>query len=197
MRFSHVLAGGLAAIVLSACGAPADEAAPTTGDTAEELAAPTVPPPSDAEEDIRHFLLQEYPDATSIPYDFAWSDLNGDGEDEAIVYLGGPYFCGTGGCNLLVLTPAGQMWRKVGDISVSRTPVSVLETSTNGWRDLTVAVSGGGGPSGTMILKFDGESYPSNASTAPEAPSGAKGEELLPEMLNFRTVEPMAMPPEE
>ncbi|MBS7670429.1 hypothetical protein [Croceicoccus gelatinilyticus] len=196
MRFSHVLAGGLAAIALSACGAPAEEAEPAAQDAADEMAAPTVPPPSDAEEDIRHFLLQEYPDATSISYDFAWSDLNGDGEDEAIVYLGGPYFCGTGGCNLLVLTPAGPMWRKVGDVSVSRTPVSVLETSTSGWRDLTVAVSGGGGSSGTMILKFDGENYPSNASTAPEAPADAKGEELLPEMLNLKTVEPMAVPPE-
>lgn len=196
MRLGLVFVGTLSGLILASCEAPAEEAVEQPVEASTEAAAPTVPPPSDAEEDIRHFLLQEYPDATSISYDFAWSDLNGDEEDEAIVYLGGPYFCGTGGCNLLVLTPAGPMWRKVGDVSVSRTPVSVLETSTNGWRDLTVAVSGGGGPSGTMILKFDGENYPSNASTAPEAPADAKGEELLPEMLNFRTVEPMAVPPE-
>lgn len=134
-----------------------------------------------AEEDVRHFLLQEYPDAAPMRYAVAWSDLDGDGADEAIVYLVTPYFCGSGGCNTLVLTSAGPMWRKVAEISVSRTPVTVLESTTNGWKDITVAVSGGGGPSGNALLKFDGEAYPSNPTVAPAELTDSTGTIVIAE----------------
>lgn len=179
-----------AVLALSACGS-SQTAAPTgvaseTPDAAPATAS-TLPAPASAEEDIRQFLLQEYPDAGTIRYALARKDLNGDGTDEAIVYLAGPYFCGTGGCNMLVLTPAAAMWSKVGDVSVSRTPVAVLDSRTNGWSDLTVAIAGGGGPSGTVVLKFDGKGYPGNASMAPQ--TAEKGAVLLAEEPNFVTIE--------
>lgn len=37
-------------------------------------------------------------------YVYSFVDLDGDGKNEAIVYLMGSFFCGTGGCNMLVLT---------------------------------------------------------------------------------------------
>ncbi|MBX7533387.1 hypothetical protein K3165_10670 [Qipengyuania sp. 1XM1-15A] len=179
-------------ITLAGCssGTEPDEAAETDAPETEttEAAAPT------REDDIRHFLLQEYPEAGTMRYALAWSDLDGDGADEAIVYLAAPYFCGTGGCPTLVLTPAGPMWRKVGDISVSRTPVTVLDSATNGWKDITVAVSGGGGPSGNALLKFDGEAYPSNPTVAPAEMTETTGEVVIAEMPEFIDLDPEVTP---
>ena len=155
----------------------------------------TSPAPANAEEDIRSFLMQEYPDAESVTYALAWSDLNGDGADEAIVYLAGPYFCGTGGCPTLVLTAAGPMWSKVGDISVSRTPVTALDSTSNGWKDLTVAVSGGGGASGNALLKFDGTAYPANPTVAPAEMTDAIGTVILEEDPVFTTIEAQPVEP--
>ena len=86
------------------------------------------------------------------------------------------------------------MWRKVGDISVSRTPVTVLDSATNGWKDITVAVSGGGGPSGNALLKFDGEAYPSNPTVAPAEMTDATGEVVIAEMPEFIDLEPEVAP---
>ncbi|ANY20353.1 hypothetical protein A6F68_01843 [Tsuneonella dongtanensis] len=167
-------------LALAAC----TEKAPSDS---EEAAAPattaaTSPAPADREEeDIRQFLLQEYPDATPMQYALAWRDLNGDGAEEAIVHLVSSYFCGTGGCNTLVLTPAGPMWSKVAEISVSRTPVTVLDSKTNGWNDLTVSIAGGGGPAGIALLKHDGKSYPSNPTVPPAEIVAEAGTEVITE----------------
>ena len=174
---------------LAACS-PADAPPdPAESEAADEMATQAEAP--DPEDDIRHFLLQEYPDAGAMRYALAWSDLDADGEDEAIVYLAAPYFCGSGGCPTLVLTPAGPMWRKVGDISVSRTPVTVLDSSTNGWKDITVAVSGGGGASGNALLKFDGEAYPSNPTVAPAEMTETTGTVVIAEEPEFADLEPV------
>lgn len=185
MKISAGVSVLLGTAALASCNAPAEKEAAGAQATPEVVS----PAPANAEEDIRHFLLQEYPDADPIMYALAWNDLDGDGKDEAIVYLGGPYFCGTGGCNLLVLAPAGPMWSKAGDVSVSRTPVAVLDTTSNGWKDLSVAIAGGGGPSGTVILKFDGKAYPGNASVAPKAPADAKGAKVIAEMPELKKLE--------
>ena len=175
-----VLAASL--VSLAACS-PAEEAeAPAENSvTADAQVAPSTAP----EDDIRHFLMQEYPDGLPMRYALAWSDLDGDGADEAIVHLVGSYFCGTGGCPTLVLTPAGPMWRKVADISVSRTPVTVMDTSTNGWKDITVAISGGGGEAGDALLRFDGEAYPSNPTVQPAEVTGVTGTVLIAEEPDF------------
>lgn len=177
-------------LALAACS----EAPPAAPDANEEIAAveDVSPAPANAEEDIRHFLLQEYPDAAPMQYALAWHDLNGDGADEAIVHIVSSYFCGTGGCNTLVLTPAGPMWSKVAEISVSRTPVTVLDTSSNGWKDITVAVGGGGGAAGNALLKFDGTAYPANPTVAPATMTEEVGTELLAEDGELVTLEPEA-----
>ena len=166
------------ALAITACS---DGEAPVATDTSENMSveAPANPPSPTREDDIRHFLLQEFPDAAPMQYALAWNDLDGDGTDEAIIYLVTPYFCGTGGCNTLVLAPAGPMWSKVAEISVSRTPISVLTSKSNGWKDLVVSISGGGGPSGRMVLKYDGKSYPMNPTVAPATPTEETGTELI------------------
>ena len=103
-----------------------------------------------------------------LRYSVAFTDLNGDGKDEAIVYVTGNHVCGSGGCDLTIYTPAGRSWRTVTQMSISRPPIGVLSTSTHGWRDIAVYVAGGGIlPGYEAQLKFNGQSYPSNPSVAP------------------------------
>ncbi len=95
-------------------------------------------------------------------------DLNADGKDEAIAYVSGPYWCGSGGCDYIILTPEGDSWREVGETSVSRLPIGVLETTSNGWKDLAISFAGGGSPAGIGLMQFDGSRYPQNPTSAPE-----------------------------
>ena len=84
---------------------------------------------------------QSYPDTRVVT---AWADLNGDGRLEAFVYLISGGSCGTGGCNLMIFTPAGRSWRAVADMSIVNPPIRLLATSSHGWRDIAVMVAGGG-----------------------------------------------------
>ncbi|MDG6078553.1 hypothetical protein E3U23_05015 [Erythrobacter litoralis] len=167
---------------LTACVSVEEPQTPVEGAAIEGPAGASASMREDA---IRHFLTQEYPDTLPMRYALAWSDLNDDGEEEAIVQLVGSYFCGTGGCNTVVLTSAGPSWRKVGDISVSRTPVTVMDTSTKGWKDITVAIAGGGGAAGNALLKFDGEAYPTNPTVQPAEIVGMTGTVLISEDLDL------------
>ncbi|WP_435417168.1 hypothetical protein WAB17_09760 [Parerythrobacter aurantius] len=164
------------ALCLVACS---DAGTATDAAVDEAKATATSPSPADREEDIRHFLLQEYPEAAPMRYALAFTDLDSDGADEAIVYLVTPYFCGTGGCNTIILTPAGPMWRKVAEISVSRPPVTVMDSTTNGWKDITVAISGGGTAAGNALLRFDGTAYPGNPTVPPAEPVAGTGTEVI------------------
>ncbi len=56
-------------------------------------------------------------------FSYAFVDLNGDGKDEAIVYLTGRSWCGTGGCNTYVLTRDGESYRFVARVPATRTPI--------------------------------------------------------------------------
>lgn len=97
----------------------------------------------------------------------AWVDLKGDGGREALVYVSGAGWCGTGGCTLLILEPRGRDFRVVGEVSVTRLPIGVLPTASHGWRDITVAVGGGGIIDGyTAILPFNGRRYPDDPTLA-------------------------------
>jgi hypothetical protein len=119
---------------------------------------------------------------TATRYHWAFFDLNGDGKDEAVVYLVGPTWCGTGGCHTLVLRQQGASFQVVTKTSVTRLPIRVLETKSHGWRDLSVGVSGVGIPPGYgAALSFDGKSYPTNPSVAParRLESNAKGKILI------------------
>lgn len=108
-------------------------------------------------------------------------DLNGDGRPEVLVYLFGPYMCGSGGCNLLVFRREGDAYKLVSDISLARNPVVVSEQRTNGWNDLIFPVSGGGVRAHHVVLRFNGKSYPDNATVEPVMPlkSPARGKAYL------------------
>ncbi|WP_374274150.1 hypothetical protein [Brevundimonas sp.] len=133
--------------------APADAAAPASAPTALEGA-----------------VRAAYSDGGALRYQAATLDLNSDGADEAVVYLMGPFVCGSGGCPTLILTPEGEGWRIVSTLTVSRQPIWALDSRSEGWRDLVVSVSGGGGPSGKARLVFDGQTYPTNPTVPPAEP---------------------------
>ena len=94
-------------------------------------------------------------------YDLAWADIDGDGEEDALVLMNGKSgYCGSGGCTLFVLRLTDGAFHQVGRIGVVHRPVYLEKTSHHGLRDLIVAVSGGGATPGFAVLAFDGRSYP-------------------------------------
>jgi len=116
-------------------------------------------------------------------YFHAFVDLDGDGKNEVIVYLAGRQFCGSGGCPTLVLASELSSYRVVTEITITRLPIRVLRTSSNGWRNIAVLVSGGGvQPGYEAELRFNGSTYPSNPSVPPARRLAAKirGEVVIP-----------------
>jgi hypothetical protein len=126
---------------------------------------------SSQEASLKNFLQKTFKTSSSdsgTKYLSAFVNLNGDGRQEAIVYLLGPNSCGSGGCNLFVLAPAERSFKVITEMTITRTPIRVLTTKTNGWYDLSVHVQGGGiQPGYDAKLSFNGKKYPSNPSVPP------------------------------
>ncbi len=102
------------------------------------------------------------------PHKTAQIDLNGDGHQDALVLLQNPmYYCGTGGCTMLVFKGTKSGFEFISRSSLIRGPVLVSDTTTHGWRDLIVEVSGGGIAPKQVALKYTGSKYPLNPSMLP------------------------------
>ena len=106
-------------------------------------------------EDIDKGLLEESA-RKFVQYEY---DLNGDGSNEIMVGLVGPYFCGSGGCTQYILDKNGNV---ITVFSVADYPVIIGSNKTNDWNDLII-FSGGK----NRLVKFDGKKYPSNPSVQP------------------------------
>ena len=162
---AHILVGFIAALVAAAGPAQAQ--------------------PRQSQNGLRAFLQQhlarEDPSAyREARYSAALVDLNGDRRDEALVYLSGPTVCGSGGCDLLILTRGRSGWRVVSEASITNPPVRVLSTRTRGWRDIGVYVRGGGIVRGYEArLRFDGRAYASNPSMVRPSGRRATGRVLI------------------
>jgi hypothetical protein len=133
-------------------------------------------PDSNQQESLRSFLqtfLREHSgrEESTTRYSSAMVDLRDDGTKEAIVYITGRTSCGSGGCRMLVLLPSGTSYQVVGETTVTRPPIRVLATKSNGWHDISVWVQGGGiQPGHDAVLSFDGKAYPRNPSLTPARP---------------------------
>jgi hypothetical protein len=94
-------------------------------------------------------------------------ESDGNSKMEIVVYISGGSWCGSGGCRLLILEPNGRSFKVIGETTITRPPIRVLRTQSNGHFDIGVWVQGGGiQPGHEAILRFDGKSYPSNPSVA-------------------------------
>ena len=126
-----------------------------------------------AEDSLKRFL-QDYAkenqadDDKTTRYIHTFVDLNGDGKDEAIVYLVGRDWCGSGGCTALILASEASSYKVVTELTVTQLPVRILTGTSNGWRNLGVWVQGGGiQPGYEAELLFDGKTYPENPTVPP------------------------------
>ena len=93
-------------------------------------------------------------------FSFAFVDLNGDGKDEAIVYLTGRSWCGTGGCNTYVLTTDGESYRFVARVPATRTPIRALDKMSHGWHSISTVVREDATHMYEGELRFNGQKYP-------------------------------------
>lgn len=128
------------------------------------------PTMSSREESLRAFLREhvrekQFPDEDDTRYAKAFVDLNGDGREEAIVFLMGRWWCGSGGCPTLVLTPQLASWKVVARILTTSPPIRVLRTRSKGWRSITVWTHDPEAPPYEAELQFDGETYPLSPTT--------------------------------
>jgi hypothetical protein len=133
----------------------------------EGLAAPAASPVADTRSGALKAFLKTYlreHDASDgeTRYAVAWKDLNGDRRPEAIVYLMGDRWCGSGGCDLLVLEQSGSGFAVRGKMTITREPIAILSSAHQGWKDLIVQIGGGGVSSGRAVISFHGGRYASN-----------------------------------
>jgi hypothetical protein len=137
------------------------------------------------EESVRKFLRTQ-DDSKNTRYIAAFRDLNGDGISEALVYLLGNNWCGSGGCNLLILQRAGDSWKVITSMTITNPPIRVLDSTVNGWHSLGVWVKGGGiHPGYEAVMRFNGKKYPGN----PSVPPAVKTKKGLPGEVVIRSIE--------
>ena len=123
---------------------------------------------------LETYIAKQVANPKETQYRIAEIDLNGDKKKDALVLLQDSYWCGTGGCSMLVFTNKNNDFKLVSSISLVRAPVIVSETKTKNWRDIIVHVSGGGGETKNVALKFNGSSYPTNPSMIKPLATNAK-----------------------
>jgi hypothetical protein len=137
------------------------------------LAQPQQESSTDRDGSLKHFL-QSYvglpPDGgdDDTQYSAAFVDLRDNGAREVVVYLSGSAWCGTGGCTMLILAPEGASYKVVTKTTVTRLPIRMLATKSNGWHDISVVARiNGNEPLYESVLSYNGKTYPTNPSVPP------------------------------
>jgi hypothetical protein len=92
-------------------------------------------------------------------------DLNNDGENEIFVNFITSYFCGSGGCTILLLN---NQLKPITKFTVTRTPLFAEQILKNGWRILLTKSEGE-----LKELVYTDGTYPSNPSLIEKAPYDA------------------------
>ena len=150
--------------MLAACEERAEEPVAAPPETVEAVdEAPSAPA------GVEQFLRAQLGDMGDMPFRVVTgtADLDGDGGDEVLAYPMGPMTCGSGGCTLYVLSPAGQSYRILDEISVARLPIYQLPVGDDGWAELGVSVGGGGMEGGVMAVPHDSAGYADNPTVPP------------------------------
>lgn len=117
-------------------------------------------------ENIRKYITTKYlteADLRAISEDqrkfqYQLIDLNNDGTDEVFVNFTTSYFCGTGGCNVLLLN---HQFEPITKFTVTQIPLYAEQSTENDWRILLTKSEG----KWRKLIYKDG-TYPSNSSVA-------------------------------
>lgn len=143
----------IAPFLLMACAetTPVEETQETDAQAIEVEATP--------QRVIETYLRSEYPDVENLRYSYGSADLDGRGESEFLVYVGGDGLCETDGCNLHVLQPDGDSFRNLGTLTNAQLPIGVLATTNNGYKDLGMTVGLGGLENQVRKVPFNGTTY--------------------------------------
>jgi hypothetical protein len=150
----------------------------------QQTAAPSLIAESTLKAFLQEYLrTQRSNSGQTTRYVDVFVDLSGDGKQEAIVYVTGGEWCGSGGCIMLVLAWNNSSYKVVSKTTITWPPIRVLRDTSNGWHSIGVWVQGGGiRPGYEAELRFDGQTYPANPSIAPARRLGEKleGEVVVP-----------------
>jgi hypothetical protein len=95
-------------------------------------------------------------DPNAYEFKYALVDLDGDGILDAVVYLTGAKWCGSGGCTLRILKGTRAGFSFVSGTLRTFCPILALDSQSHGWKSLAVALRAGG----YGVLEFDGKRYP-------------------------------------
>ncbi|WP_191117650.1 hypothetical protein [Vibrio campbellii] len=95
-----------------------------------------------------------------IRYVTGSADLNSDGIAEHLVLFQDRFFCGSGGCTAYMFDNNGKVLNRM---SVTRTPIALIDSYSNGWQDFVVWSNGA-----YRQMSYNGESYPTSPSLEPK-----------------------------
>lgn len=120
-------------------------------------------------ENIAHYIANEYLTPADLKtigmnerkFRYQQIDLNGDGKKEIFVGFSTPYFCGSGGCSMILLD---EHLKPITKFTVTRPPIYVDSTTENGWNVLYLQ----DGNQWKALVYKDGK-YPSNPSVLPKS----------------------------
>lgn len=116
---------------------------------------------------IQEFLRNSYLKSNDLEsinpnqrtFKYAEFDLNNDSENEIFVHLNSSYFCGSGGCTILLLSHDLKL---ITEFTVSNPPILVDNQIENGWKSIYIQSA-----NEWRKLQFQNHTYPLNPSMAP------------------------------
>ncbi|AFY58933.1 hypothetical protein Riv7116_6606 [Rivularia sp. PCC 7116] len=171
MKKNVLILGLLASISLFGC-AQKDYLSSTDGDSEVTNSASNVSATTEESKGLIESSLGEYLKTKSLkledtPHKVQYTDLNGDNIKDALTIFTGSKSCTDNGCNMLVHQGIGDnKFKLVSDIAPVKSPITISEKTTGGWRDVIANVGSEAKPK-NVALKFDGKGYPENASSQP------------------------------
>ena len=126
-------------------------------------------------------IPEESWEATKYYYNYV--DLNGDGTEEILAVVMGPYTSGTGGSSVLWVLPYADMAVNQS-LTLINTPIIVTKDAVNGKefgaRGLIVQRSGGGAETEFVLLTCDDGVYKEvNDGEVLESPEGVEGTAII------------------
>jgi len=95
-------------------------------------------------------------------FQLAEVDLNNDGKKEIFINFMTPYFCGSGGCNILLLD---SNFNVITKFTVMQIPLFLQKETTNNWKNLLIR----SGEDFRQLVYKNGK-YPSNPSVVKKYP---------------------------